>query len=125
MRTATPVHTFTLGFDEQEFNEGDIARAIAGAIGTEHHEIRLTEADFTAALDTAVETLDQPTFDGLNSYCISKAVREAGLNVALVGHRRRRAVRRVPDLPRAQTLQTWNRRTRMIPASLRTQVPGS
>ena len=62
--STTPVHTFTLGFDEQEFNEGEIARTIAHAIGTDHHEIRLTEADFTSALDTAVDTLDQPTFDG-------------------------------------------------------------
>jgi len=29
----TPVHTFTLSFEEQEFNEGDVAQAIARAVG--------------------------------------------------------------------------------------------
>ena len=115
----TPVHTFTLSFDEQEFNEGDVARAIAGAIGSEHHEIRLTEADFTSALDTAVETLDQPTFDGLNWYCISKAVRDAGLKVALVGTGGDELFGGYPTFRVAKSLQAWNRRTRVIPSSLR------
>jgi asparagine synthase (glutamine-hydrolysing) len=116
----TPVHTFTLSFAEQEFNEGEAAAAIAGAIGTEHHEIRLTEADFTSALDTAVDTLDQPTFDGLNSYCVSKAVRNAGLTVALAGTGGDELFGGYPTFRVAQTLQTWNRRARVIPASLRT-----
>jgi asparagine synthase (glutamine-hydrolysing) len=117
----TPVHTFTLSFDEQEFNEGDIARAIARAIGSEHHEIRLTEAHFTSALDTAVDTLDQPTFDGLNSYCISKAVRDAGLSVALIGTGGDELFGGYPSFRVAKTLQAWNRRTRVIPSFLRMQ----
>jgi asparagine synthase (glutamine-hydrolysing) len=116
---ATPVHTFTLSFDEQEFNEGDAARAIAGAIGTEHHEIRLTEADFTSALDTVVETIDQPTFDGLNSYCISKAVREAGLKVALVGTGGDELFGGYPSFWVTPAVQAWNRRIRGLPAALR------
>jgi asparagine synthase (glutamine-hydrolysing) len=116
---ATPVHTFTLSFDEQEFNEGDAARAIAQAIGTEHHEIRLTEADFTSALDTAVETIDQPTFDGLNSYCISKAVREAGLKVALVGTGGDELFGGYPSFRVTPALRAWNQRTRSLPVSLR------
>jgi asparagine synthase (glutamine-hydrolysing) len=36
-------------------------------------------------LDTALDSLDQPTFDGLNSYYMSHAVRAAGFKVALVG----------------------------------------
>src|SRR5262249_6758361 len=37
----SPIHTFTLAFEEQELNEGPIARQIAAAIGTEHHEVVL------------------------------------------------------------------------------------
>jgi asparagine synthase (glutamine-hydrolysing) len=81
----TPVHTFTLAFEEQEYNEGDIARRIASAIGTQHREVVLTEQQFIAQLDAALDSLDQPTFDGLNSYYMSQAVREAGFKVALVG----------------------------------------
>ena len=38
----SPIHTFTLAFEEQELNEGPIARQISAAIGTEHHEVVLT-----------------------------------------------------------------------------------
>ena len=46
---------------------------------------RLTETHFIGRLDAALDSLDQPTFDGLNSYYMSHAVREAGYKVALVG----------------------------------------
>jgi asparagine synthase (glutamine-hydrolysing) len=80
-----PVHTFTMAFEEQEYNEGVIARRIADAIGTRHQEIVLTEQRFIAQLEPALDSLDQPTFDGLNSYYMSQAVREAGFKVALAG----------------------------------------
>jgi asparagine synthase (glutamine-hydrolysing) len=80
-----PVHTFTLAFEEEEFNEGLLARRIANAIGTQHQEVLLTEQQFIARLDEALDSLDQPTFDGINSYYISHAVRDTGLKVALVG----------------------------------------
>jgi asparagine synthase (glutamine-hydrolysing) len=83
--SAAPIHTFTLAFEEQEFNEGQYARRIAGAIGTQHREVVLSERDFVEHLDAALESLDQPTFDGINSYYMSRAVREAGFKVALVG----------------------------------------
>lgn len=79
------VNTFTLAFEESQYNEAPHARAVAEAIGSTHHEIVLTETDFLNALEPAFASLDQPTFDGLNSYFISKAVRQAGLTVALVG----------------------------------------
>jgi asparagine synthase (glutamine-hydrolysing) len=79
------VHTFTLAFEEQEYNEGNVARRIAEAIGTEHQEVLLSERDFVGRLDEALDSLDQPTFDGLNSFYMSHAVRKAGFKVALVG----------------------------------------
>jgi len=82
---ATTVNTFTLAFEEAERNEGDIARQVAEAIGTRHTEVVLTESDFLAHLEPALDSLDQPSFDGLNSFFMSRAVREAGFTVALVG----------------------------------------
>jgi len=79
------VHTFTLSFEEEEYNEGHIARAVARAIGTEHQEVPLTEGEFVGQLDRALDSIDQPTFDGLNSFYMSHAVRKAGFTVALVG----------------------------------------
>ena len=45
----------------------------------------LTEGQFVGNLDAALDSLDQPTFDGLNAYFMSRAIREAGFTVALSG----------------------------------------
>jgi asparagine synthase (glutamine-hydrolysing) len=81
----SPIRTFTLAFEEQEFNEAPIARRIAAAMGTQHHEVVLTEGHFVEKLDVALDSLDQPTFDGLNAYYMSHAIRSAGFTVALSG----------------------------------------
>ena len=83
--TKGPIHTFTLAFEEQDLNEAPVARQIAAAIGTQHHEIMLTEQDFVGNLEAALDSLDQPTFDGLNAYYMSRAIRGAGFTVALSG----------------------------------------
>ena len=81
----SPIHTFTLAFEEQELNEGPIAKQIAQAIGSQHHEVVLTEGHFVDNLEAALDSLDQPTFDGLNAYYMSRAIRDAGFTVALSG----------------------------------------
>jgi len=81
----TPVHTFTLAFEEKQYDEGPDALRIAQAIGTQHRQVVLTEGDFVGGLEAALDSLDQPTFDGLNSYFMSRAIRQAGFTVALVG----------------------------------------
>jgi asparagine synthase (glutamine-hydrolysing) len=110
-----PVHTFTLAFEQPEYNEGPIARRIAEAIGTQHREVMLTEDHVVSQLDKALDSLDQPTFDGLNSYYLSDAVRQAGFTVALVGTGGDElfgGYTSFRDLPR---LHRWSRRLRWIP----------
>src|SRR5713226_197522 len=110
-----PIHTFTLAFEEPEYNEGPIARRIAEGIGTSHREVVLAERQVVSQLDKALDSLDQPTFDGLNSYYMSHAVREAGFTVALVGTGGDElfgGYTSVRDLPR---LHRWSRRLRWVP----------
>ena len=80
-----PVHTFTLAFEEEEYNEAIRARRIADALGTQHHEWLLTEWQFVTQLEEALGSLDQPTLEGINCYYISRSVREAGFKVAIAG----------------------------------------
>jgi asparagine synthase (glutamine-hydrolysing) len=115
-----PVHTFTLAFEEEELNEGPIARRIAAAIGTEHHEVVLTEARFVENLETALDSLDQPTFDGLNSYYVSSAIREAGFTVALSGTGGDELFGGYPSYRDLPTLHRWARRAAWVPRSLQT-----
>jgi asparagine synthase (glutamine-hydrolysing) len=83
--SAENVCTYNLSFDEADFDESPYAKAVANALGTTHTDIRLTQDQFRAHLNEALSCIDQPTFDALNSYFVSRSVREAGLTVALAG----------------------------------------
>ena len=113
--TRTPIHTFTMAFEEKEYSEGEIARRIADALGTQHQEIVLTEQHFVADLDGALNSLDQPSFDGLNSYYMSQAVRHAGFKVALVGTGGDELFGGYTSFRDLPALLQWSKRVRGIP----------
>ena len=79
------VHTFTLAFPDLEFSEAKKARRIANRLGTDHRELTLSSQEMEARLDEAVASFDQPSMDGINTYFVSWAARQAGLKVALSG----------------------------------------
>jgi asparagine synthase (glutamine-hydrolysing) len=111
----SPIHTFTLAFEEQELNEGPIARRIAQAIGTHHSEVVLTEGEFVSHLDAAVDSLDQPTFDGLNAYYMSRAIRSAGFTVALSGTGGDELFGGYSTFRDLPILHRWSKRLRAVP----------
>ena len=80
-----PVETFCIAFPEQAYSEAKYARRVAEQIGSNHHEFMLDGAYFERYLDAALDALDQPSFDGVNTYYVSRAVAEKGLKVALAG----------------------------------------
>lgn len=82
---AGSLHTFTIGFDEAGLDESQHAARVAQAIGSRHSNVVLREAQFTEQLPDALTAIDQPTFDALNTYYVSRAAREAGMTVALAG----------------------------------------
>lgn len=119
-RTSTvPIHTFTLAFEEAGYDEGPVARRVAEAIGTTHREVVLTEQRFVAQLDAALDSLDQPTFDGLNSYYMSRAVREAGFTVALVGTGGDELFGGYASFRDLPVLRRWSRHTSWVPPGWR------
>jgi len=115
----TPIHTFTLAFEAPEFDEGPIARRIAEAIGTQHQQVVLTEGEFVDHLDAALDSLDQPTFDGLNSYYMSRAVRAAGFTVALVGTGGDELFGGYTSFRDLPVLHRWSRALRWLPVWIR------
>ena len=58
---------------------------VADSFATKHTDIRLTYNDFYRWFDDSLKALDQPSFDGINSYYISRVASENGLRVALSG----------------------------------------
>jgi len=77
--------TVTVVFPEQQYSEAAMARRTARHFGTDHREMILTGVDMLARLNDAVGALDQPSMDGINTYFVSWAARQAGLKVALSG----------------------------------------
>lgn len=112
-----PVQTFTLAFEETELSEAPFARAIAGAIGSEHCEVVLTEDRFIEGLPRALDAIDQPTFDALNTYFMASAVREAGLTVALVGTGGDELFGGYDSFRVLPKMRRWADRTRWMPSS--------
>jgi asparagine synthase (glutamine-hydrolysing) len=77
--------TFSLVFQEEEFNEAQYSREVARCFDTEHHEIPITQQDTLAVLPDALCAMDQPTIDGINTFLVSAKTRDAGVKVALTG----------------------------------------
>jgi asparagine synthase (glutamine-hydrolysing) len=80
-----PIDTFTVGFSEKQFDESHFADIIAKKYNTNHTNIRLSPDDFLKELPHALDAMDTPSGDGLNTYIVSKATKKAGITVALSG----------------------------------------
>ncbi len=110
-----PIHTFTLSFEEKEFDEGPIARRVAQAIGSQHHAVTLTEHQFVERFEAALDAVDQPTFDGINAFAISHAIRAAGFKVALAGTGGDELFGGYPSFRDLPVLHRWARRLEWLP----------
>src|SRR5215217_2719821 len=77
--------TFSVVFDEPGFTEAPFSLAVAERFHTDHTEIRLSEERLIQLLPRVIASIDQPTMDGINSFVVSHAVKNAGITVALSG----------------------------------------
>ncbi len=84
-RAGIRVNTFSLVFREAEHNEAEYSRAVAQAFVTDHQEIMVSQGDMLDAIPYALQAMDLPTIDGLNTYLIARQTRAAGIKVALSG----------------------------------------
>jgi asparagine synthase (glutamine-hydrolysing) len=84
-RAQSGIHTFTVGFPDAEFSEAEKARRTAERFGARHSEFKLSDSEMIRRLDEAIGAFDQPSMDGINTYFVSWAARQAGLRVALSG----------------------------------------
>ena len=84
-RAKTPVHTFTMTFDEKRYNEETFASQVAATYGSNHSQVHLSADSALSELDNVFNGLDQPSADGVNTYFVAKAARSSGLTVALSG----------------------------------------
>ncbi|AFY40847.1 asparagine synthase (glutamine-hydrolyzing) [Nostoc sp. PCC 7107] len=77
--------TYSIGFEESEWNEGEIASKIAHTFDTEHTVFTITSSLGKSLFPKFLDTIDQPSVDGFNTFCVSKLAREDGTKVVLSG----------------------------------------
>jgi len=83
--SSTPVKTFSIGFEEQDFSELHHARRVAEHVGAEHHEF-IVRPDALEVLPTLVEHYGEPYADSsaIPTYYVARETRRH-VTVALNG----------------------------------------
>jgi asparagine synthase (glutamine-hydrolysing) len=82
------IRAITLAFEEfsgTAEDEAPFAARVARRYGAHHYVRRVTEREFRDDLPAILDAMDQPSIDGVNTWFVSKAAKEAGLKVAISG----------------------------------------
>lgn len=84
--SSRPVRTFSIGFDDKQFDESESARAVADHIGSEHVELIVTPEHLMGLIPRLPEIYSEPFADSsqLPTFLVSQLAREH-VTVALTG----------------------------------------
>ena len=84
-RLGANLRTFCISFDDPRFNEGNVARRTAEHFGVEHFDWRIDSGTARQLLERFLQSSDQPSIDGFNTFCVSKHAHDHGAKVVLSG----------------------------------------
>lgn len=79
------LRTFSIAFAESAWNEGAIAAKVAQQFETDHTECIVTADMAKQLFPKFLETLDQPSVDGFNTFCVSQVAHQNHTKVVLSG----------------------------------------
>ena len=85
--TSTPLRTFSVGFEDTEFDESDYQRSAIDYLDTNHEAIRCTTADIGAVFPEVIWHTEKPVVRTAPApmFLLSRLVRERGYKVVLTG----------------------------------------
>jgi len=113
---ASPLKTFSIGFEDERFNELPHAREVARHLGTDHQEM-MVHADAVEAMPRMIDHLGEPMADSsvMPTYYVSRFARSQvtvaltgdGGDEVFAGYRRFYQMRRMDWLARMGVIPMW------------------
>ncbi len=121
-QSRTPVRTFTIGFQESDYNEAEHAKAIAQHLGTDHTEFYVEPAHALAVIPKLSQIYDEPFADSsqIPTYLLSQMT-QGHVTVALSGDGGDELFAGYERYGQAE--QMW-KRTGWIPGPVRAAIAG-
>ncbi len=85
-QSTSPVKTFTIGFEEAEYDESTYAAAVAAHLRTDHHAQKLNARETLDLIPTLSQVFDEPLGDAsqIPTHLVSRCARQS-VTVALSG----------------------------------------
>ena len=108
----------TLGFHEFEGTSADEvppAREMAARLGLAHEAHWIARDEFAEELPRILESMDQPSTDGINTWFVSRAAARAGLKVAISGLGGDEVFGGYPSFRQVPRLARWSRLPACVP----------
>ena len=80
-------HTFSMRFEDPEYDETPFQRLMAAQLGSEHHELMMKRSDISAVFPEVIYHTERPILRTAPAplFCLSRLVREHGIKVVLTG----------------------------------------
>lgn len=121
------LHTFSVAFEDEAYDESRFQHEMARTLGTEHHEIRCSYSDISGVFPEVVWYAEKPVLRTAPAplFILSRLVRESGLKVVLTGEGADEAAGGYDIFKETKIRQFWARQpeSRLRPLLLKKLYP--